>query len=76
MIETSGSSTRFMVDYGDQPAAGAYSIVQHLYFGTVTLAMAVVCIGQRAQVRGFMLAAVNVLLIGSLGQTLTSVDVI
>ena len=27
MIETSGSSTRFMVDYGDQPAAGAYSIV-------------------------------------------------
>lgn len=76
MIETSGSSTRFMVDYGDQPAAAAYSIVQHLYFGTVTLAMAVVCIGQRAQVRGFMLAAVNVLLVGSLGQTLTCVDVI
>lgn len=76
MIETSGSSTRFMVDYGDQPAAAAYSIVQHLYFGTVTLAMAVVCIGQRAQSRGVMLAAINVLLIGSLGQTLTCVDVI
>lgn len=76
MIETSGSSTRFMADYGDQPAAAAYSIVQHLYFGTVTLAMAVVCIGQRAQARGFMLAAINVLLIGSLGQTLTCIDVI
>lgn len=76
MIETSGSSTLFMADYGHQPAAAAYSIVQHLYFGTVTLAMAVVCIGQRASARGFMLAAINVLLIGSLGQTLTCIDVI
>jgi hypothetical protein len=76
MIETTGSSTRFMVDYGDQPAAAVYSGVQHLYFGLVTLAMAVVCIGQLASVRGFMLVSTIVLLIGSLGQTLTSIDVI
>ena len=55
MIKTTGSSTRFMFDYGDQPAAAVYSGVQHLYFGLVTLAMAVVCIGQLANVRGFML---------------------
>ena len=76
LIETTGSSTRFMVDYGNQPAAAVYSGVQHLYFGLVTLAMAVVCIGQLASVRGFMLASTIVLLIGSLGQTLTSIDVI
>ncbi|MGZ8801246.1 MAG: hypothetical protein ACXWZL_01130 [Mycobacterium sp.] len=76
MIETTGSSTRFMVDYGDQPAAAVYSGVQNLYFGLVTLAMAVVCIGQLANVRGFMLASTIVLLIGSLGQTLTCIDVI
>jgi len=76
MIETTGSSTRFMFDYGDQPAAAVYSGVQHLYFGLVTLAMAVVCIGQLANVRGFMRTSTIVLLIGSLGQTLTCIAVI
>jgi hypothetical protein len=76
MIETTGSSTLFMVDYGGQPAAAVYSGSQHLYFGLVTLAMAVVCIGQLTNVRGFMLVSTIVLLIGSIGQTLTCVDVI
>ncbi|HET9647253.1 MAG TPA: hypothetical protein VFP34_03365 [Microlunatus sp.] len=76
MIKTTGSSTRFMLDYGDQPAAAVYSGVQHLYFGLVTLAMAVVCIGQLASVRGFTRTATIVLLIGSLGQTLTCIVVI
>jgi len=76
MIKTTGSSTRFMFDYGDQPAAAVYSGVQHLYFGLVTLAMAVVCIGQLANVRGFMRTSTIVLLIGSLGQTLTCIAVI
>ncbi len=76
MIKTTGSSTRFMLDYGDQPAAAVYSGVQHLYFGLVTLAMAVVCIGQLANVRGFMRTATIVLLIGSLGQTLTCIVVV
>ena len=76
MIKTTGSSTRFMFDYGDQPAAAVYSVVQHLYFGLVTLAMAVVCIGQLANVRGFMRTSTIVLLIGSLGQTLTCIAVI
>ena len=61
MIKTTGSSTRFMFDYGDQPAAAVYSGVQHLYFGLVTLAMAVVCIGQLANMRGCMLASTIVL---------------
>ena len=76
MIETTGSSTLFMVDYGGQPAAAVYSGSQHLYFGLVTLAMTVVCIGQLTNVRGFMLVSTIVLLIGSSGQTLTCVDVI
>ena len=76
MIKTTGSSTRFMLDYGDQPAAAVYSGVQHLYFGLVTLAMAVVCIGQLASVRGFTRTATIVLLIGSLGQTLTCIVVV
>ena len=76
MIKTAGSSTRFMLDYGDQPAAAVYSGVQHLYFGMVTLAMAVVCIGQLSKVCGFMRIATVVLLIGSLGQALTCIVVI
>ena len=76
MIKTTGSATRFMFDYGDQPAAAVYSVVQHLYFGLVTLAMAVVCIGQLANVRGFMRTSTIVLLVGSLGQTLTCIVVV
>lgn len=76
MIKTTGSSTRFMFDYGDQPAAAVYSIVQHLYFGLVTLAMAVVCVGQLPNVRGFMRTSTVVLLVGSLGQALTCIVVI
>lgn len=34
-IETPVSSTRFMLDYGDQPAAALYSAIQFVYIGVV-----------------------------------------
>lgn len=34
-IDTTHSSTRFMIDFGDQPAAAAYNSVQFVYLGVV-----------------------------------------
>jgi hypothetical protein len=40
LIDAPASSTTFMLDFGDQPAAAAYSITQFASVGTATLIMA------------------------------------
>ncbi|QSZ54350.1 hypothetical protein RI444_08495 [Paenarthrobacter sp. AT5] len=42
-VVTQGSSTRFMVDFGDQPAAALYSSIQFLYIGYVVGVTGVTC---------------------------------
>ncbi|MFX1821801.1 hypothetical protein PV768_18640 [Pseudarthrobacter sp. CC4] len=42
-IEAPVSSTRFMLDYGDQPAAALYSAVQFVYIGVVVSVTGYVC---------------------------------
>jgi hypothetical protein len=43
LIEAPISSTRFMLDYGDQPAAAVYSAIQFFYIGVVVSATGYVC---------------------------------
>jgi hypothetical protein len=43
LIEAPMSSTRFMLDYGDQPAAALYSAIQFVYIGLVVGVTGYVC---------------------------------
>lgn len=43
-IEAPASSTKFMLDYGDQPAAALYSAIQFVYIGVVVGVTGYVCI--------------------------------
>ncbi|MDP9906082.1 hypothetical protein [Arthrobacter bambusae] len=43
-IEAPVSSTRFMLDYGDQPAAAVYSAIQFVYIGVVVGVTGYVCV--------------------------------
>jgi hypothetical protein len=42
-IEAPVSSTKFMLDYGDQPVAGLYSAIQFVYIGVVVSVTGYVC---------------------------------
>lgn len=42
-VEAPVSSTRFMLDYGDQPAAAVYSAIQFVYIGVVVGVTGYVC---------------------------------
>ncbi|MFJ5695913.1 hypothetical protein ACIP9X_18945 [Arthrobacter sp. NPDC093125] len=42
-IEAPVSSTKFMLDYGDQPAAALYSVIQFVYIGVVVGVTGYVC---------------------------------
>ena len=52
-IQAPVSSTRFMVDYGDQPAAALYSAIQFVYIGMVVSVTGYVCFRFRRRMASF-----------------------
>lgn len=75
-IEMAGTSARFMIDYGDQPAAALYSGIQHVYFGAVTASLAIICAREATRVRGAKRLATLVLMLGAAIQTISCLDVL
>lgn len=75
-VEMEGTSARFMISYGDQPAAALYSGVQHVYFGAVTASLAIICAREAKRVRGAKRLATIVLMLGGAIQTVSCVDVL
>lgn len=75
-IEMQGTSSRFMIDYGDQRATALYSGVQHVYFGAVTASLAIVCAREVQRVRGAKRIATIVLMLGGTLQSISCVDVL
>ncbi len=65
-IDQRGTTTTFMLDLGDQPAAAAYSMIHFTYYGIVLAAMATLA-AQRIRVsRGSQRLPPTSLLLGSL----------
>lgn len=52
-IQAPVSSTRFMLDYGDQPAAALYSAIQFVYIGMVVSVTGYVCFRFRRRMASF-----------------------
>lgn len=76
-IDTESTTTNFMLDLGDQPAAAAYSIIQFTYYGVVVAAMATVAIRQFRLRRGIQRIPAGTLIIGAvLGVSLSVVVII
>ncbi|MEV1130518.1 hypothetical protein [Agromyces sp. NPDC049794] len=73
-IDQRGTTTTFMLDLGDQPAAAAYSMIHFTYYGVVLAAMAALA-AQRIRVsQGTQRLPPTSLLLGSLfGLTLSAV---
>ena len=46
LIDLGGTTTNFMLELGDQPAAAVYSMIQFVYYGIVLAAMAVLAARQ------------------------------
>ncbi|WP_457100701.1 hypothetical protein [Microbacterium sp. P5_E9] len=77
LIDRGATTTTFMLDYGAQPAAGAYSIVQYAYDGAIMTTMAVVAAGQIGRSTGAArLPAVSLLLGSLIGLTLAIVIIV
>jgi hypothetical protein len=73
LIDRGGTTTAFMLDLGEQPAAAAYSTIQFLYYGSVLTAMAVLAARQLRTSRGIQFLPPASLLFGSiLGVMLTA----
>jgi len=76
LIERGGTTTNFMLDRGEQPAATAYSMIQFAYYGTVLAAMAVLAARQLRVSEGIQVLPPASLVIGSTLGVLLSVVVI
>jgi hypothetical protein len=76
LIHRGASTTNFMIDLGDQPAAATYSIVQFVYYGIVLGAMAVLAARQLQRSYGAQRIPPAALLAGSIFGVLLSVAVI
>ncbi|WEO76069.1 hypothetical protein BJQ94_11870 [Cryobacterium sp. SO2] len=76
LIELSGTTTNFMLELGDQPAAAIYSTIQFVYYGIVLSAMAVLAARQFRNTNGVQQLPPASLFIGSLLGVVLSVVVI
>lgn len=76
LIDLGGTTTTFMLDLGDQPAAAAYSTIQFLYYGSVLTAMAVLAFRQLQISQGIQLLPPASLLIGSIFGVMLTATVI
>lgn len=65
-IDQRGTTTTFMLDLGDQPAAAAYSMIHFAYYGIVLAAMAVLAVNRIRVSHGSQRFPPTSLLIGSL----------
>lgn len=76
LIELGSTTTNFMLELGDQPAAAAYSMIQFVYYGTVLSAMAVLAAQQFRNSEGVQVLPPASLFIGSLLGVVLSIVVI
>lgn len=77
LIDTGSTTTNFMLDLGEQPAAAAYSIIQFTYYGIVVAAMATVAIRQFRLRTGVQRIPAGSLIIGAvLGVSLSVVVIV
>ena len=77
LIDRGSTTTNFMLDLGDQPAAGAYSIIQFTYYGIVVAAMATVALRQFRLRSGIQRIPAGSLIIGAiLGVALSLVVIV
>ena len=65
-VNRGGTTTNFMLDLGEQPAAAAYSIIQFLYYAIVLTAMAALAARQLPSSEGAQRLPPTSLLIGSI----------
>ncbi|MEC5185637.1 hypothetical protein RCH12_003114 [Cryobacterium sp. MP_3.1] len=66
LIDLGGTTTSFMLELGDQPAAAVYSMIQFVYYGIVLSAMAVLAARQFRNSEGVQKLPPASLFIGSL----------
>jgi hypothetical protein len=76
LIELGSTTTNFMLELGDQPAAAVYSMIQFVYYAIVLSAMAVLAARQFRNSEGVQLLPPASLFIGSLLGVVLSVVVI
>lgn len=65
LVDHAHTSTQFMLDFGSQPAAAVYSILQYVYYGVVVGAMGWICLDQQRSATGSLRASVTSLAAGS-----------
>jgi len=75
-IDRGDTTTTFMLDLGDQPAAGIYSIIQFAYYGLVLSAMAILSARQLRTCVGAQRLPPALLFLGSTFGVMLSVVVI
>ena len=75
-IDRGGTTTKFMLDLGEQPAAAAYSMIQFSYCGIVLTAMAALAARQLRSSKGVQRLPPASLLVGSIFGVALSVVVI
>ncbi|TFC90085.1 hypothetical protein E3T24_00090 [Cryobacterium sp. TmT2-59] len=76
LIDRGGTTTNFMLDLGEQPAAAAYSMIQFTYCGIVLTAMAALAARQLRSSTGVQRLPPASLLVGSIFGVVLSVVVI
>ena len=76
LIDGGATTTNFMLDLGDQPSAGAYSMIQFTYYAVVLAAMAVLAARQVRRSDGAQRLPPTSLVVGSILGVLLSVVVI
>jgi len=76
LIDLGGTTTSFMLELGDQPAAAVYSMIQFVYYGIVLSAMTVLAARQFRNSEGVQKSPPASLFIGSLLGVSLSVVVI
>jgi DMSO/TMAO reductase YedYZ heme-binding membrane subunit len=76
LIDGGATTTNFMLDLGDQPSAGAYSMIQFTYYAIVLAAMAVLAARQIRRREGAQRLPPTSLVVGSFFGVLLSVVVI
>lgn len=76
LIDRGGTTTNFMLELGDQPAAAVYSMIQFVYYGIVLSAMAVLAARQFRNSEGVQKLPPASLFIGGLLGVVLSVVVV
>ncbi|POH66071.1 MULTISPECIES: MAB_1171c family putative transporter [Cryobacterium] len=76
LIDLGWTTTNFMLELGEQPAAAVYSMIQFVYYGIVLAAMAVLAARQFRNIEGVQKLPPASLFIGSILGVILSVVVI